>query len=345
MVTGFWMKRQGEQFKPTNIAGGVVYEYLTTPPVQGQISQIPGFVFNFMGLLTNFIEEQGVTTTTLAKIPPGVRANAAIESLKESEYASLAIPQRRYRQTIKKIAEKFLMIADDYFVRPQEVRFLEKGEPQYFDVIGKKAMKVREALGVPVEGNVIPVSSEYFVDIEIESGLGFTKQGKRDAILNLIAKIFLPLAEKGYLPQDAIKVALERVLETYQFGATAEFMESFDKEGTSVTDQDIQKVKVALMEVFKDLQGSGMFPDQNQRIQEGKVAAAEVMKDTGGGQPQQPQGKPPSIAFKDLPPGGKMQAAAQAGIQLDPNEVRIQEIKEDMKTIIRDKGRQTKGGQ
>ena len=69
------------------------------------------------------------------------------------------------------------------------------------------------------------------------------------------------------------------------------------------------------------------------------------MKDTGGGQPQQPQGKPPSIAFKDLPPGGKMQAAAQAGIQLDPNEVRIQEIKEDMKTIIRDKGRQTKGGQ
>src|SRR3990167_6820846 len=344
MVTGFWMKRQGEQFKPTNIAGGVVYEYLTTPPVQGQISQIPGFVFNFMGLLTNFIEEQGVTTTTLAKIPPGVRANAAIESLKESEYASLAIPQRRYRQTIKKIAEKFLMIADDYFVRPQEVRFLEKGEPQYFDVIGKKAMKVREALGVPVEGNVIPVSSEYFVDIEIESGLGFTKQGKRNAILDLIAKIFLPLAEKGYLPQEAIKIALERVLETYQFGATAEFMESFEKQGTQVVDQDIQKLKVAVMEVLKDLQGSEILPDSKMRIEETQVAAAEVMKDTGGGQPQQPQGKPPSIAFKDLPPGGKMQAAAQAGIQLDPNEVRIQEIKEDMKTIIRDKGRQTKGG-
>ena len=290
MVTGFWMKRQGEQFKPTNIAGGIVYEYLTTPPVQGNITPIPNFVFAFMNLLTNFIEEQGVTTSTLAKIPAGVRANAAIESLKESEYASLAIPQRRYKQTVKKIAEKFLMIADDYFVKPQETRFLEKGEPQYFDVIGKKAMKDREILEVPVEGNVVPLSSEYFVDIEIESGLGFTKQGKRNAILDLIAKIFLPLAEKGLIPQDALKVALERVLETYQFGATAEFMESFDKEGTSVTDQDIQKVKIAFMEVLKDLKGSEILPDQKTRIDEGKMATAEALRDTGmiDGKPQDP---------------------------------------------------------
>ena len=346
MVTGFWMKKQGEQFKPTNIAGGVVYEYLSTPPTQGQITQIPGFVFNFMGLLTNFIEEQGVTMSTLSKIPQGVRSNAAIESLKESEYASLAVAQRRLKQTVKKIAERFLMIADDYFIKPQEVRFLEKGEPQYFDIIGKKALKVREQLGVPPEGKVIPISGDYFVDIEVETGLGFTQQGKREAMLKLVAEIFIPLAEKGYLPQAAIQTVVEKVAETYQFGATAELMESFEGQGVNFTEQQIEALKVAIAEVFKDMKGSGILPDEEQRIQEGQIATAQVVKDTGLGPPPPPEQKPPStsIPFKDLPPSGKMQVANQAGIQLDPAELMRQEAREDAKTVIRDKGQQTKGG-
>ena len=40
------------------------------------------------------------------------------------------------------------------------------------------------------------------------------------------------------------------------------------------------------------------------------------------------QGKPPteSIAFKDLPPAGKLQMAQQAGIQLDPQETIQHEV-------------------
>ena len=333
MVTGFWMKKQGEQFKPTNIAGGIVYEYLSQPPTQGQISPVPGFVFSFMELLTNFIEEQGVTTSTLAKVPKGTRSNAAIESLKESEYASLAVAQRRLKQTVKRIAQKFLDIADDYFIKPQNVQFLEKGEPQYFDVVGKKAMKAREALGVPVQGNVIPLSSEYHVDIEVETGLGFTNQGKREAILNLAAKIMIPLADKGYIPQDAVKVVLEKVLETYQFGATAKFMDAYETQGTSPTDQDIQKIKVAFMEVMKDLKGSEILPDSKMRIEETQVGVAQVMKDSGIMNQRQPQteAKPPSesISFKDLPSEGKVQMAQQAGIQLNSEEIQREEARQN----------------
>ena len=333
MVTGFWMKKQGEQFKPTNIAGGIVYEYLSQPPTQGQISPVPGFVFSFMELLTNFIEEQGVTTSTLAKVPKGTRSNAAIESLKESEYASLAVAQRRLKQTVKRIAQKFLDIADDYFIKPQNVQFLEKGEPQYFDVVGKKAMKAREALGVPVQGNVIPLSSEYHVDIEVETGLGFTNQGKREAILNLAAKIMIPLADKGYIPQDAVKVVLEKVLETYQFGATAKFMDAYETQGTSPTDQDIQKIKVAFMEVMKDLKGSEILPDSKMRIEETQVGVAQVMKDSGILNQRQPQteAKPPSesISFKDLPSEGKVQMAQQAGIQLNSEEIQREEARQN----------------
>ena len=285
MVTGFWMKKQGEQFKPTNVAGGVVYEYLSTPPVQGNIAPLPGFVFNFMDLLTNFIEEQGVTTTTLGKIPKGVRANAAIESLKESEYASLAVAQRRLKQTVKRIAQKFLDIADDYFIKPQQVQFLEKGEPQYFDVIGKRAMKLREQAGVPVEGDVIPLSSEYHVDIEIEAGLGFTKTGKRDAMLKLVGEVFLPLAEKGFLPPQAVKTIVEKVSETYQFGATAELMDSFESDQPQFTEKQQQNleqtIQIAVAQVMKDLQGSEILPDQKTRIEETKVGVAEAIKDTG----------------------------------------------------------------
>ena len=281
MVTGFWMKKQGEQFKPTNIAGGVVYEYLSTPPTQGQIQNIPGFVFNFMSLLTGFIEEQGVTTTTLGKIPAGVRANAAIESLKESEYASLAIAQRRLKQTTKKIAQKFLEIADDYFVHPQSIEFLEKGEPTYFDVVGKRAMKAREEMGVPVEGAVVPLSAETRVDIEIEAGLGFTRAGKREAMLKLVGEVFLPLAEKGLIPQQSVKTIVEKVSETYQFGATAELMASFDSEAPQFTDRQIEELKLALAEVLKDLSGSEILPNQQMRVEETKLGTAEAIKDTG----------------------------------------------------------------
>jgi len=55
--------------------------------------------------------------------------------------------------------------------------------------------------------------------------------------------------------------------------------------------------------------------------------------------------KPPSqsLSFKDLPPEGKVQMAANAGIQLDQNsleaEEQIKQATELAKTAIRDKGK------
>jgi hypothetical protein len=138
MVVGTWLKRKGEQFNINNQAGGQVIEYQGTPPVQGQIANIPSFFFDLIGFMQSLIEEQGVTTSTLGKLPSGVKANAAIESLKESEYANLVIADRRLKQTLKRIAEKFLDYADDYFVTPKTVYYLEKGEPQYFDIVGAR---------------------------------------------------------------------------------------------------------------------------------------------------------------------------------------------------------------
>ena len=47
-----------------------------------------------------------------------------------------------------------------------------------------------------------------------------------------------------------------------------------------------------------------------------------------------PQGKPPSVSinFADLPPDGQLQAAKEAGIQLNPAGVIMQEVQKNAKT-------------
>ena len=185
MNVGAWMKRQGEQLNISNMAGGQVLEYQSTPPVQARIESPSAMSFSFLQLLSGLIEEQGVTTSTMARVPSGVRANAAIESLKESEMANLVIASRQVKRTVKSIAEKIIDMADDYFVTPKTVYYLEKGEPQYFDIIGASALNLRQQANIETPENVLPIKKTYRVDIEVESGLGYTKAGKKDAAKDL----------------------------------------------------------------------------------------------------------------------------------------------------------------
>ena len=341
MVVGTWLKSKGQTFNITNQAGGQVIEYEGVPPTQGQMANIPTFFFDLIGFMQSLIEEQGVSTSTLGKLPKGVKGEGAIESIKESEYANLVIADRRLKQTLKRIAQKFLDIADDYFVQPKTVYYLEKGEPQYFDVIGGTAAKKREELGIETPNEVVPLKKDYKVDIEISSAPAYTKQGQREVLNSLIDKMTV-LAQQGLIPPEAVKVVIQQFLETFQFGATAEFMEAMEEFGQmgNMEQNQIDAIKVALMEVFKDLKGSEMFPDQKTRIEESKVAALEVVKDTGGSQPQQAEKAPSrSISFKDLPAEGKQQLAAQAGIQLSPEAVNQQDQMEIAKLAISDKGK------
>src|SRR3990167_1790657 len=281
MNVGIWLKRQGEQFDISNLAGGQIVEYQGTPPVQGNIANPSAMSFPFMQFLTSLIEEQGVTTSTLGKIPQGVKANAAIESIKESEFANLVIPMRRLKGVLKRIDEKFMDLGDNYFVKEKTVYYLEKGEPQYFDIVGNAAAEKRKEVKMPVSDNVIRIKKDYKVDIEVQAGLGYTREGKKAAALQL-GEYLLKLAQFGALPPQGVQKFVEALLETYQFGATSEIMETFEGfEQGGLTDDQIEKVKVGLAEVLKDLQGSEILPTSEQRIEEGKVATAQTLQDSG----------------------------------------------------------------
>lgn len=338
MVTGTWLKRRGENLEISNIAGGQVIEYDGTPPVPGQVASPGEGIFRFIGMIESFIEEQGVTTTALGKLPSGVKANAAIESLKASEFANLKIPLDQLKKTYQKVCEKMLDIADNYFVTPQTVEFLNKGEPDYFDIIGKSAMGTYKKIKKDLPDDIVPVSKDYGVEISIESGLGFTPDGKRQGAKEII-ELMTPFVQQGLIPGEALQAVLQTTLETYQFGNTQEFAEAMENsptQGAPLTNQQIMQMKVAIAEVLKDanILGDGA---SEQRITENKIGVVEALKDTGmldKPKEQSPEkGPSESISFKDLPPEGKVQMAAKAGIQLSPEEIAMQESQQLMNQV------------
>lgn len=314
MASGKWLKKRGEQWKVTNQAGGEVVEYDAVPPTQMQMASLPSYVFNFMSTLTSYIEEQGVTTSTLGKLPNGVKANAAIESLKESELSNLVMANRQLKKTIKGISEKMLDIVDSYFVTPKTVYFLNKGEPDYFDIIGGSALKQRKQLRVGTPDNVIPVKKDYRVEIEIEAGLGYTKEGQKETMQNL-ATFLGNMAAQGVVNPNVMKYMIEKLLEVFQFGKNQELLEALNSDVDNMTDQQLQKMQIAILEALKDAGEVG--PEASQRrVMENKIGTLEALKDSGLAQRMTPQDNPEldAIPYKDAPEDIKRQMEANAGL-------------------------------
>ena len=283
MVTGTWMKRKGENFEVNNIPGGQVIEYEGTPPVQGNIVQIPSFVFNLIEQLNSIIEEQGASTAALGQIPSGVKSGVAIESLKSTEYANLKIASDQLKKTVRRIGEQMISIGSD-FVVPKTIMRMDKQEPETLSFIGERGISKRKELGIQIPEDVTVLHKDVKVDIEVESGLGFTMEGKKQT-MQQIATFMRDLAREGYLTQEAVKVVLDKFLETYQFGATQEFTEAMNDgtQSSKLTEDQLAQMKIAIAEVLKDLGLVG--PESDQKLVDStKVGVGEMMQDMAGGQ-------------------------------------------------------------
>jgi hypothetical protein len=145
---------------------------------------------------------------------------------------------------------------------------------------------------------------------------------------------------------------LEAYLETWQFGSISDIMEAVSNAPSpdSISDDVVQKVKIAVLEALKDAGEVGKEAS-DKRITENKIGVMEALKDSGILDRQgQSTSKPPSesISFKDLPPEGQAQMAAQAGIQLDAEELEERQEKdkalEMAAKVFSNKGQQLKGG-
>jgi hypothetical protein len=174
------------------------------------------------------------------------------------------------------------------------------------------------------------IKKDYHVDIDIQSGMGFTEEGKRNTMMQILEYLTV-LYEKGLLPQESLSIVLKRFLNTFQFGNTAEFMDSIEGNPSmgAMDEGQMLKMKSALLEALKDAGEVGQEAS-DKRVMENKVGFLEVLKELGIEMPQQEnkeENKPPSrsISYKDLPPEGKAQLAAQAGIQINAQQIAQQE--------------------
>lgn len=285
MVSGAWVKRRGEDFQINNVPGGQIIEYETAPPTQANMTNIPPYAFNYMEFLEKMIEEQGASTSALGQLPSGVKSGIAIESLKATEYANLKIASDQVKLTAKRIAEKMIDLASKHFIQPQTVYLLEEGEPKYFDIIGQRGIEGRQQAGLDVP-NAIPIKEDYMVDIQVESGMGYTAEGKRQTMQQVVSFI-MQLAQGGYLTQPAVMEVVKKFLETFEFGSTAEFMEAMEQglQSSPMNEQQLMQMKVAVAETLKDTGAVGQQKDDAD-ITKSKIGVVEAMKDLaqGGGE-------------------------------------------------------------
>ena len=281
MVTGTWLKRRGEDITISNIPGGQQLEYTATPPTQGQIANIPPFLFEFINLLNGIIEEQGASTAALGNIPNGIRSGVAIESIKATEYANLKIASDQMKSTVRRIAQKMIQIASKYYITPQTVYDLKRGEPNYFDIMGEVGINARKKIGMDVPTGVVPIKADTQVDIEVESGLGFTAEGKK-ATMQQISQFMVQLASAGYLTQPAVMNVVNRFLEIFQFGSTQEFMEAMQTgtQSSPLNEEQLSQMKIAMVQAMKD---AGVVGNQNQEedIMKAKIGTLEALKESG----------------------------------------------------------------
>jgi hypothetical protein len=210
------------------VAGAQVVRYKSTPPQQQVLGNLPSAIFNLLALEESMMEEQGVTTTTMGKLPRGVKAAAAIESLKASEFANLTMPLNMLKKTVKEITEMFIEYADEYYVNPKQIAYTQNNENEYFDMIGSKGIDLQKKVKNELPTDIIVMSKESKVRIEVETGPGYTMEGKRANTLELV-KLMSEMAANGLVTPEALKGVIVNLLETYQFGSTAEFVEAMEQ--------------------------------------------------------------------------------------------------------------------
>ena len=281
MNVGVWTKRKGENFQISNVDGGLLAEYDTTPPQQVPMAGLPASTFQFISLINSFIEEQGVTTSALGQLPKGVKAWGAIESLKASEFSNLFVAIKQLKKCIQRISEKMMDIADNHFINKQTVMHLDKGDPDYFDIIGQQGIEAREGIDEAdsMQG-VVPIKKDYKVDIQIESGLGYTEEGKKGRMME-VANFMIELAKLGVLPPETLKQVIMQLIETFKFGPTSEMMESLDgMTNETLDDKQRQDIKLAVLETLKDAKQAGLFdPDEEKQVAITKAGSIQALAD------------------------------------------------------------------
>lgn len=191
MTRGKWIKHKNATVTRITNENGDFIEYDVDKPEQVPLANIPNYVFVHLANLEKWIEERTVSSSSTGRAPRGIRAYKAIEALKQSDFASMGAPITFLEETLERVAELINEQAAIYISEPQTIQRLNQETPDYFKVVGQNYAQGQEG--------VVPISADTKVDVQIESGLSYTEEGKRQTMLELYQLGLVP-------PEDVLRV-------------------------------------------------------------------------------------------------------------------------------------------
>jgi hypothetical protein len=171
-----------------------------------QPAPTPNAAIQMIQMLKDFMDEVGTSIISFGKVPPGIKAFKALESLQNAEFQNQQTAIDRLADTLSDIAAKIFDTADRMFVNPVSVNYVKDGVQKTIKLVsGSNSIAAQNPTS-----DATPISAKYGVKVEIESGLAYTAEGKRDTLLQL--------GDKGYLPK-------EEVLKGFKFSNVNEILE------------------------------------------------------------------------------------------------------------------------
>ncbi len=234
--TGRMLVQKGEDAKVITTDDGELIRWKRVRPEMMEEASLTNTVLEALNRTESDIKEAGVSLTSSADIPAGVEAWGAIESLKESDRESLAVPMDNFDEFIVELTESLVeMIAYDA-VDVNYARYKnDNGTTEQIKYIGKRGADVYKKMGVELPSDVVVINPNRTVKVEMESALAWTETGKKKIIMELSTM----MANAGSpLPPDVI-------LDLMDVGNTAEIVDKikyFQTFGQSLVDMPDFKV-------------------------------------------------------------------------------------------------------
>jgi len=216
--TGRIIIQKGEDAKVLTTNDGEFIRYKRVKPEVMEEASVPNAFMEAISLVEGDLKEQGVSVAAMSTLPAGVQAWRAIETLKESDYASIGIQMDNLNECLTDLTEKLIeMLAYDITEFETVQIPMAQGKTEAFKVIGKRGADALTAGGEALPADVVVIDPNRLTKVEIESSLAWTEQGKKDMAIDLVGKQLIP-----------VEIALDML----KVGNTQEIMEKLQAQST-----------------------------------------------------------------------------------------------------------------
>lgn len=283
LAKGGWVL-QGEE----NLNGGIdeeigqIIRYDSVKPEQMEMPQIPSFFLQLFTTMLGMSDRYGfssVATGDLQGQGSGLRTTGMLEQLTGLTVRDNSAPINNLRSSVQQILELVFMFLYEMWDTPQEVI--------HTDITNKFPRFVSSKYKSIYAGGEIGIPSSFKrFDVEVDDGLGYTLQAKKDTAL--------ALRKLGLVNDEVVKKIFKLGSSAYLMNATDQTMAESEEFKTLInaypqlSPEQKQAVIIVLRTISQLQGGNPLNPGAKEKVAGGDTgpsAAPPTMGGEGGGPP------------------------------------------------------------